>query len=79
MKAFSRYLNESEEGVEYVLKIRINGTEGQTYLECHQQCAYLDHEKNFCKLFQQEMKLSDDEARRPLRTKECVSAVEGLI
>lgn len=63
-------------GGEYFhFRVRVNGPSLPSLIECHPDCEY--RQGRTCNLFKTNLEVEDD--RGYLRTKNCMSAVEGLV
>lgn len=83
---FSQFLTESEEGVEFIVKILVRGnsntTEEDLFMQCHENCQWLDRTEgqSKCSLFKgllKEKKIGD--ISHALRSPNCLSATDALI
>lgn len=81
MKPFSVFLEESEEPIEFAIKILVRGREGDAYKECHPKCQWLNMEETpKCVLFKGSLAMNrhDNGASHPLRNSNCTFVTEGL-
>lgn len=84
MQPFQKFLLEASTPIEYLVKIQVKGTENTTetdsYMQCGEQCQWLDREENKCKLFKETLKTKiENNVATILRTKNCLQVTDALI
>ena len=79
MITISSYISHIAKSLSFQFEIKTLGPKLPQYLKCSPECGYLGkngNQKDTCILFQKPLNKTDDQYNR---TKECISAVEGLI
>ena len=81
MKSFMKLLMEETDGQEYMIKIKVRGTD-EDYVRCHHHCQWLNSDQKVpsCKLWAGKLQTEEVDGQQvPLRNSGCKNATDTLI